>query len=105
MKFNIEKFAKLARIKLSKKEEERIGKELSDVLDYFEELEELNTDKAPLVIGGASLVNVFREDEIPQERLNPSTESFPEKEKGYLKVPKVFSAEGGSAPGGEVKDD
>lgn len=90
MKLNVSKFAKLARVKLTSKEEKKIGKDLSDILHYFKELEELDTKNVPPVIGGTDLENVFREDEPKRKERGDPTRQFPATKNRHLRVPKVF---------------
>jgi aspartyl-tRNA(Asn)/glutamyl-tRNA(Gln) amidotransferase subunit C len=87
--------AKLARIELDPKEEEKLLKDLGNILAHFKELQELPTADVPPMTGGTDLKNVFREDTAEnggRESTNrgAGVESFPEKESGYLKVPPVF---------------
>ncbi|MBI4119680.1 MAG: Asp-tRNA(Asn)/Glu-tRNA(Gln) amidotransferase subunit GatC [Parcubacteria group bacterium] len=90
-KKTLEHLADLARINLDKREEEKLLKDLKNILDYFEELRELSTENIEPLAGGVWHKNAFREDE--PER-TPDTgkgkSQFPESEKGYLKVPPVF---------------
>ncbi len=90
-KKTLEHLAELARIKLSPHEEEKLLKDLGAILGHFESLKELDTTNVAPLTGGTTLINVFRDD---GERENTSqgagTESFPEKQDGYLKVPPVF---------------
>ena len=103
-KKSLEHLAGLARIELHKHEEEKILADLEKILGHFKELEEVNTENILPMSGGTEFKNVMREDEIRENRLkgDKTVESFPEKEKGYLKVPPVFSAEGGSPPAGRA---
>lgn len=90
-KHDLERLAKLARIELDPKEEEKLLKDLASILDYFKELQELDTKDVPPMTGGTDLKNVFRGDaERENTDRGAGTESFPEKEDGYLKVPPVF---------------
>ncbi len=90
-KKDLEHLAELARIKLVPKEEEKLLKDLGAILGHFESLKELDTKNVAPCTGGTTLANVFRDD---KERENTNqeagTESFPEKQDGYLKVPPVF---------------
>jgi aspartyl-tRNA(Asn)/glutamyl-tRNA(Gln) amidotransferase subunit C len=90
-KHDLEHLAKLARIELDPKEEEKLLKDLGNILDHFKELQELDTSNVAWMAGGTDLRNVFRED---GERLNTDrgagTDAFPEKKDGFLKVPPVF---------------
>ncbi|PIR98093.1 MAG: Asp-tRNA(Asn)/Glu-tRNA(Gln) amidotransferase GatCAB subunit C [Candidatus Colwellbacteria bacterium CG10_big_fil_rev_8_21_14_0_10_42_22] len=89
MNFDIKKYAHLARIKLSNKEEKKFQKDLEKILDHVAELEKVDVGGVKPVTGGTNLENIFREDIVKNDNLlNPS---FPEEEKGYLKVPKVFN--------------
>ncbi len=102
-KKELEHLAELARLELTEGSEEKLLKDLEKILNHFEELKELDTEKVAPMTGGTMSVNAWREDEeenrLPKEK---ALEQFPKKKKGYLKVPPVFSAEDGSASGGEV---
>ncbi len=102
-KKHLEHLVALARIEIKASEEEKLLNDLQKILEHFNELQELNTEKVAPMAGGTELKNVMRSNEIREDRLkgDKSVESFPEKEGGYLKVPPVFSAKGGSASGGE----
>lgn len=86
--------ADLARVDVSGMEE-KLTKDLGGILNYFEQLKEVNTDGVEPMTGGTFEKNVFREDasEIKKE-INATNEeiieAFPEKECGFLKVPPVF---------------
>jgi aspartyl-tRNA(Asn)/glutamyl-tRNA(Gln) amidotransferase subunit C len=90
-KIALEHLAKLARIELDPKEEEKLLVDLTEILDYFKELEALDTTNVIPMTGGTNLKNIFRED---NERENTDrgagAESFPETKNGFLKVPSVF---------------
>ncbi len=87
----LEHLAELARIKLSPQEEEKLLKDLGAILGHFESLKELDTKNVAPLTGGTTLINVFRDDaERENTNQGAGTESFPEKQDGYLKVPPVF---------------
>jgi aspartyl/glutamyl-tRNA(Asn/Gln) amidotransferase C subunit len=93
MDFDVKRFSDLARIRITKSEEDRFRKDFSKILNHFRELQEINTEKVQPVVGGTDLKNVFREDSLnePKEYFTDKPEEqFPEKKDGYLKVPKVF---------------
>ncbi len=83
--------AELARIELDPREEEKLQKDLGNILAYFKDLQKLDTrDVAPMT-GGTNLRNVFREDtERENTDRGAGTDAFPDKENGFLKVPPVF---------------
>lgn len=83
--------ADLARIELDPKEEDKLQKDLGDILGYFTELQKLDTANVPPMTGCTDLRNVFRGDaERENTDRGAGTEAFPESEHGFLKVPSVF---------------
>ncbi|MEK9170132.1 MAG: Asp-tRNA(Asn)/Glu-tRNA(Gln) amidotransferase subunit GatC, partial [Patescibacteria group bacterium] len=93
IKKDLEHLAELARIDLKAGEEKKLTKDLSNILDYFKELQELNTDGVEPMTGGTDLKNALREDQLSQKsevKSQKSIEAFPDEENGYLKVPPVF---------------
>ena len=90
-KKTLEHLAKLARIELDPKEEEKLLKDLGNILDYFKELQALDTASVPPMTGGTNLKNIFRDDDASEStNLREGTDAFPEKENGFLKIPPVF---------------
>jgi aspartyl-tRNA(Asn)/glutamyl-tRNA(Gln) amidotransferase subunit C len=85
--------AALARIELTEAEANRFQKELSAVLDFFSELETLDTDSLEPIghitgrIGGAEADIVRPSDQDTKKRIQAN---FPEGEDGYLTVRSVF---------------
>lgn len=91
-KKTLEHLAELARIKLDEKEEEKLLADLSKILDYFQELQELDTSSVEPMTGGTDLKNVLREDgEREGTNHKAGVEQFPETKEGFLKIPPVFS--------------
>ena len=92
MDLNVEYVAKLARIKLTSEEEKKFSKDLGKILDYFKELQELNTENIKPLTGGTELKNAYREDDVEPRSKDASRfiEAFPDKEKSFLKVPPIF---------------
>ncbi|MFH1759380.1 MAG: Asp-tRNA(Asn)/Glu-tRNA(Gln) amidotransferase subunit GatC [Patescibacteria group bacterium] len=96
-KTHLDHLAELVRIKLSPKESEKFLKDLKKILDYFEELKKVNTIDIELMSGGTELKNIFRQDTVDLDKKTTSVdeigrimESFPETDRGYLKVPKIL---------------
>ena len=90
-KHELEHLAKLARLSLDPKEEEKLLHDLGNILEHFNELKSVDTAHVAPMPGGTDLKNVFREDtERENTNRGAGVEAFPEKEKGYLKVPPVF---------------
>ncbi|MEK7566074.1 MAG: Asp-tRNA(Asn)/Glu-tRNA(Gln) amidotransferase subunit GatC [Patescibacteria group bacterium] len=92
-KKTLEHLADLARIKITEKEEDKLVEDLKKILNFFEELRELDTEKIPPMAGGTDLKNTTREDETNKELVKNRDiliNSFPEKEDDFLKIPPVF---------------
>ncbi len=94
-KKEIEHLAELAKINLTEREEEKLVKNFQEILGYFGQLNEVNTDNVEPMNGGTMQTNVFREDEKNiRAQLNAAPEdlidAFPEKEGRFLQTPPVF---------------
>ena len=93
MKLNtntINKIAKLARIRLSDKEANEFLKDINSILDWVEQLNEVNTDKVEPLTNISSSALTKRRDE--NQDINSSDEilqNSPDKLEGYFAVPKV----------------
>lgn len=88
----VEHIANLARIELTKEEEEKMGEELEAILDFVGKLGEVNIWDIEPVTGGTDLVNVMREDkeEKPLGDAESLVVASPMKEKGFVEVKAVF---------------
>ena len=85
------KIAKLARIALTEKEVEKFQKELSTVLDYVEELKQVNVDGLEEVAQVTGLVNVQRDDKVVDATNHKEIFSqAPEMKDGYYKVKAIL---------------
>ncbi len=83
--------ARLARVGLSNAEVARFQEQLSQILDYFQVLQELDTSEVPPTFHLLPLQNVTREDE-PGTPL-PASEvlaNAPQREGDFFKVRAVF---------------
>ena len=93
-KEDIEYLAKLARIDLAEEEGKKLLKDAEAILGYFEELKQADTgDISPSAgwrSGATDMTNKTDKDEVNQELIQKGIESFPESEKGCLKVPGVM---------------
>jgi aspartyl/glutamyl-tRNA(Asn/Gln) amidotransferase C subunit len=91
MDFDVEYFARLARIKLTEAEKTQFAKELKDVLAYVEELKAVDTDNVVPMTGGTDLRSVYREDKPDIfDDCGKGPANFPDKKDGFLRVPKIF---------------
>jgi aspartyl-tRNA(Asn)/glutamyl-tRNA(Gln) amidotransferase subunit C len=95
---SLEYLLSLARIKEpDAKRREKLLKDLSKILDYFNELKEVDTQNVEPLSGGTFLENVVREDSFKYRTLQQkaqereiSVSQFLERENDYLKIPPVF---------------
>lgn len=94
-KKTLKHLAELARIELNAREEERLTKDLQKILDYFKELQSLDTTGIEPVSGGTALKNIFRDD-MSSESTNHAKgkKDFPDERDGFLSVPAVFDDNG-----------
>lgn len=85
------KIAGLARIELSEAEVEKFQKELSAVLDYVEELKNVDVTGLEEVSQVTGLVNVQREDKaVESEDRDAILSQAPEIKDGYYKVKAIL---------------
>lgn len=86
----VEHVAMLARLKLSEKEKEMFGEQLSAILDYMNKLNDLNTENIEPIAHVLPISNVFRDDvacqEISREEMLANA---PLEEDGQFKVPRI----------------
>lgn len=88
---DIKHIAKLARIELSQEEADEYTGELDKILNYFKELQEVNTENVLPMFGGTDLENVFRaDDDIETGDSSVLRDAFPKEKDGYLSVPKIM---------------
>jgi len=93
MKLNreaVKHVALLARLELTEEEIEKFTSQLNSILEYFEQLNELDTSDVPPTSHVISMENVFREDEV-QPSLSPddALAGAPDRSEDYFRVPRV----------------
>lgn len=81
----------LAKLELSDEEREQAKKDMGNMLDYIDKLNELDTDGVEPMSHTFPVNNVFREDEVTNgdDRENMLFNA-PEKKDGTYMVPKTF---------------
>lgn len=90
-KKSLEHLAKLARIEIRAREEEKLLKDLQNILNYFEELKGLDTSVVRGATPESSVKNAFREDgESENTNRGKGREAFPQFRKSFLRIPPVF---------------
>lgn len=90
-KQEVEHVAKLARLELSDTEQEMLTDQLSNILTYVEQLNELDTKGVEPTSHVLDINNVMRDD-VPSESLNQerALANAPDKAAGYYRVPKII---------------
>lgn len=90
----VQKIALLARLHLTPDEETEFTTQLSSILEYFEQLSELDTEGVLPTTRAIELSNITREDTLKTE-INPEDmlQLAPDREESYFKVPQILNSE------------
>ena len=89
-KNTINKIARLSRIKLDNKESEDYIKDLNSILDWVEQLNEVNTENVEPLSNISSSILPQREDVSKDTNSSDEIlENAPDKLEGFFAVPKV----------------
>lgn len=89
----VEHLGRLARLALTEEEKERYAVELSAILEYVEQLQEVDTTDVEPTSQVTGLEDVYREDVVracDEETRKKIIAQFPERDGDLLKVPGVF---------------
>ena len=90
----VEQIATLVRLGISEEEAEKFSGQFSSIIDYFNMLNEVDTENVPPASDIANAENVLREDEVkPSMSHEEFLENAPQSERGYVKVPTVLGDE------------
>ncbi len=83
--------AALARLRFSEDQEQRLAQQMSQMLDYVDKLNELDTTGVPPMSHVLDVYNVFRDD-VPQQRITreDALRNAPDADNAYFRVPKVI---------------
>jgi aspartyl-tRNA(Asn)/glutamyl-tRNA(Gln) amidotransferase subunit C len=91
-KSNVEKVARLAKLKVTEDEKERLSHELSQIITYVEKLNELDLENVPPTSHVLDLKNVMRDDEVKAWLSQvEALMNAPARHGGFFSVPKVIS--------------
>ena len=87
----IEKLASLSKLKFTKEELDLISKDMSKMVDFINQLDEIDTEGVEPLIHVNEGFNNWREDEI-REMLDQkeALSNSPTKDSTYFKLPKVL---------------
>lgn len=88
----VRKVALLARLDLTAEEEAQYASQLSGILDYFDQLSELDVTDVPPTTRAIDVSNVTRSDQL-QTYPNRAEilESAPDRDGEFFKVPKIVN--------------
>ena len=90
---NVENVANLARLSFSDKEKESLAKEMNAIIDFANQLSELDTENVPITAHVVPISNIFRCDEVTNK---PDRDELlanaPTKADGYFTVPRVVES-------------
>ncbi len=90
----VHKVAHLARLELKPEEEEIFTTQLSSILEYFEQLSELDTETVPPTTRAIDVSNITRDDRLePFPNREEILSCAPEQDGDFFKVPKIMSEE------------
>ncbi len=86
--------AKLAKLKLTEEEVSLFQEQLGRLLDYFRQLEKLDTENVAPMKHILDVHNVFRADEPrPSVPVSEALKNAPKRRDNYFEVPKVIEKE------------
>ena len=87
----VKRIALLARLGINEMEIEKLQQQLSNILDNFEILEQVDTDGLPPTSQSISLTNVFRRDEAcPSYQEEEILANAPKRDGNYFKVQAIL---------------
>lgn len=84
--------AKLASLNLTEEEISRYAKDMTDILEFAEVVNSLNTDSIKETVGINGEYNVFRKDEVKQTISKEELlKNAPSQDDGMFRIPKVIN--------------
>jgi len=87
----VEHVANLARLTFDKAEEEKLAEQLARILDYIEQLNELDTENVEPTSHAIPVKNVVRPDVVaPALTQNEALANAPSNVEGLFEVPKII---------------
>ncbi len=94
MKINkevLQKIAHLARLELKPEKEEELKKDLEEILDWVEELNEVDTEGLEPLTNMSFEINALREDKVGEVlSREKGLKNAPDHDDQYFRVPKVL---------------
>lgn len=89
--FDIDRIANLARLTLNDSEKQKLGRQMADIVEYINQLNELDTSKVEPTSHVLPVHNVFRSDESEAyfQKADYLTLA-PKQDKGHYEVPQII---------------
>ena len=88
---DVEHVARLAKLSFTEDEKKKLVNELNSILEYMEQLNELDTSNVDPLSHVIELSNVFREDVVkPGLTREEALSNAPARSEKFFKVPKVL---------------
>ena len=90
----VRKVANLARLNITKAEEEEFTTQLNSILEYFDQLSELDTTDVQPTTRAIETSNITRADELsPFPAKEELLKAAPEQQGEFFRVPKIISTD------------
>lgn len=87
----VKKIAHLARLEFEGESAEKMMQDMTQILDWEEQLNEINTEGVEPLTTMSSEVNVLRQDELGEHLSHErALQNAPQKDSDYFRVPKVL---------------
>ena len=87
----VQELAALSRLRFEGEASEKMRRDLENILDMCEKLNEVNTDGVEPLIYMTDRVNYLREDKVEQEITHEEAlKNAPKKDSDFFRVPKVI---------------
>ena len=88
---DIENIALLARLELTAEEKDKLGRQFHQIVEYIDQLNQLDTDNVEPTSHVLPLQNVLRDDDVAQRLPEADYLSLaPSHDKGHYAVPKII---------------
>lgn len=88
----VDRLAELSRLEFEAEEKVAIKEDLTKILSFMEQLNEVDTEGVEPLVYVNEVENIFREDEVKDQlSVEQVLQNAPIKNEEYIKVPKVIS--------------
>lgn len=90
----VKKVANLARLSITEEEEEQFTTQLNNILEYFDQLSELDTENVKPTTRAIETSNITRPDKlVPFSEKEALVKAAPEPQGEFFRVPKILSTD------------